>query len=375
MQPEPALQRLIEQVRGACDRKAPLDIRGGGTKAFYGGVPRGEPLQTQALRGISSHEPTELVVSVRAGTPLAELEDALAAHGQCLPFEPPRYAGDTDCPNAPAMPRGGTVGGMVAAGLAGPARSSVGSVRDHVLGATFVNGKGELLTFGGQVIKNVAGYDVSRLLAGSLGVLGVICEVSLKVLPVAAATATLAFEANETQALTLFKRWAGQPLPLTAGAWFEDRLHLRLAGAQAAVHAACAQLGGTRLLPDAAAAWWQDVRDHRHAFFGLDAAALARGECLWRMSLPATAAPLGLAGRCFIEWGGAQRWLRTDAAAVEVREAAARCGGHAVLFRAADKSPGVFAPLKPPMARIHSALKQAFDPAGILNPGRLYSSL
>ncbi len=375
MQPEPALQRLIEQVRSACDRKAPLDIRGGGTKAFYGGEPCGEPLETRALRGISSHEPTELVVSVRAGTPLSELEDALAAQGQCLPFEPPRYAGDTESPNAAAVPRGGTVGGMVAAGLAGPARSSVGSVRDHVLGATLVNGKGELLTFGGQVIKNVAGYDLSRLLAGSLGVLGVICEVSLKVLPLAAATATLVFEANETQALTLFKRCAAQPLPLNAGAWLEGRLHLRLAGAHAAVHAACAQLGGTRLLPDAAAAWWQSVRDHQHAFFKLDAATLARGECLWRVSLPATAAPLALAGGCFIEWGGAQRWLRTDAAALEVREAAARGGGHAVLFRAADKSPGVFAPLTPPLMRIHRALKQAFDPVGVLNPGRLYAGL
>ncbi|HEX7438093.1 MAG TPA: glycolate oxidase subunit GlcE, partial [Caldimonas sp.] len=240
----PALQRLIDQVLGARDRRAALEIRGGGTKAFYGGSPRGEPLDLRPLAGISSHEPSELVVTVRGGTPLAELEAALAEHGQCLPFEPPRFAG------------GGSVGGMVAAGLSGPARASVGGVRDYVLGATILNGRGEVLTFGGQVMKNVAGYDVSRLMAGSLGILGVICEVSLKVLPVAPAATTLVFDCDEAHALKQLAAWAGQPLPLHASAWHEGRMHLRLAGADAAVRAAAAHLGGAALAPEAASAWW-----------------------------------------------------------------------------------------------------------------------
>lgn len=360
---DPALQRLIDQVRAARDRKTALDVRGGGTKAFYGGTPRGEPLDMRPLAGISRHEPTELVVTARAGTPLVELEAALAEHGQCLPFEPPRF-GD-----------GGTVGGMVAAGLAGPARASAGAARDYVLGATLLDGNGELLTFGGQVMKNVAGYDVARLLVGSLGVLGAICEVSLKVLPVAPDRATLAFEWDETQALDRLNRWAGQPLPLNAGAWYEGRLYVRLAGARAAVRAARDRLGGVALEAGEADAWWESVRDHRHAFFTLTAAELAGGECLWRLSVPATTPPLDLPGDRFIEWGGAQRWWRTRAPGEQVRAAAARAGGHATLFRAADKSAGVFAPLAPPLARIHRGLKQAFDPAGVFNPGRLYPDL
>ncbi|MDS4072946.1 MAG: glycolate oxidase subunit GlcE [Defluviicoccus sp.] len=360
---DPTLQRLIDQVRAARDRKSALDVRGGGTKAFYGGTPRGELLDMRPLAGISRHEPTELVVTARAGTPLVELEAALAEHGQCLPFEPPRF-GD-----------GGTVGGMVAAGLAGPARASAGAARDYVLGATLLDGNGELLTFGGQVMKNVAGYDVARLLAGSMGVLGAICEVSLKVLPVAPDRATLAFEWDETQALDRLNRWAGQPLPLNAGAWYEGRLYARLAGARAAVRAARDRLGGVALEAGEADAWWESVRDHRHAFFTLTAAELAGGECLWRLSVPATAAPLDLPGDRFIEWGGAQRWWRTRAPGEQTRAAAARAGGHATLFRAADKSAGVFAPLAPPLARIHRGLKQAFDPAGVFNPGRLYPDL
>jgi FAD/FMN-containing dehydrogenase len=360
---DPALQRLIEQVRSARDGRTMLDIRGGATKAFYGGTPRGEALHVGPLWGISSYEPSELVVTVRAGTPLAELEAALAAQGQCLPFEPPRFA------------PGGTVGGMVSAGLAGPPRASVGAVRDYVLGITLMNGRAEILTFGGQVMKNVAGYDVSRLMAGSLGVLGIICEVSLKVLPLAPATATLRFDRDEDHALKQLTTWAGQPLPLNASTWHRERLHVRLAGARAAVRAACERLGGEQIAPEEAAAWWNSVRDQHCGFFTLSDAELTRGECLWRVSLPATAAPLRLPGEQFIEWGGAQRWWRTTAHALEVRAAAAHAGGHATLVRAADKSPGVFAPLTETLMRIHRNLKQAFDPAGVFNPGRLYADL
>ncbi|HEY2675666.1 MAG TPA: glycolate oxidase subunit GlcE [Steroidobacteraceae bacterium] len=359
----PALQRLIDQVKHAHLRKMPLDISGGGTKRFYGESIEGTPLDVTELSGISSYEPTELVVTARAGTPLSDLEAALAERGQCLPFEPPRFAA------------GGTLGGMVAAGLSGPARASVGSVRDHVLGVTLLNGSGEILTFGGQVAKNVAGYDVSRLIAGSLGILGVICEVSLKVLPTPVDTATLCFELDERQALHQLGAWNSQPLGLSATAWQEGHLYVRLAGARAAVSAACASLGGERVASDRAQAWWTGVRDQRESFFVLSDAAATRGESLWRLSVPATSAPLQLAGRQFIEWGGAQRWWKTATAAAEVRAAGARAGGHATLMRGADRSAGVFTPLNEVLMRIHRGLKQSFDPARIFNPGRLYPGL
>jgi len=358
-----ALARLIDQVLEAASLRAALQIRGGGTKDFYGEPARGVPLEVTGLAGISSYEPTELVVTARAGTPLAELEAALEESGQCLPFEPPRFG------------VGGTVGGMVAAGLSGPARASVGSVRDHVLGLTLLNGRGEVLTFGGQVAKNVAGYDVSRLLAGSLGILGVICEVSLKVLPVSPAAATLRFDCDEAQALERLTQWASQPLPLNASAWCDGQLYVRLAGAGAAVDAACSGLGGSVLAPDAARALWQGLRDQSAAYFAVDAAEPAGGERLWRLSVPARAPQLRLPGRQLIEWHGAERWWRTAAPAAVVRAAAAQAGGHATLMRGAKGSDAVFTPLGEVLMRIHRALKQAFDPAGIFNPGRLYAEL
>jgi glycolate oxidase FAD binding subunit len=360
---DPVLARLIDQVLAARDHSTPLAIRGGGTKDFYGGPPTGQPLEVSGLAGISSYEPTELVVTARAGTLLADLEAALAECGQCLPFEPPRFS------------PGGTVGGMVAAGLAGPARASIGSVRDHVLGVTLLNGRGEVLTFGGQVAKNVAGYDVSRLMAGSLGILGVICEVSLKVLPVTRATKTLCFEWDEERALEQLHLWASQPLAVNASAWHEGRLYVRLAGAAAAVNAAGDKLGGAAVAPEAAGLLWTSLRDQGQEFFALSAADLARGERLWRLSVPATAAPLNLPGRQFIEWNGAQRWWRTAADARELRAAAAKAGGHATLIRGADKSSGVFTPLSDVLMRIHQGLKRAFDPERVFNPGRLYAEL
>jgi glycolate oxidase FAD binding subunit len=376
---DPALQRLIEQVRAAHEARTPLEIRGGGSKAFYGGAPHGEWLDLRPLAGISSHEPSELVVTVRAGTPLAELEAALAEHGQCLPFEPPRFASRSGTGQG-ASESVGTVGGMVAAGLAGPARASVGSVRDYVLGVTMLNGRGESLSFGGQVIKNVAGYDVSRALAGSMGVLGVICEVSLKVLAKPQACRTLLFETSQQDALKRLNVWAGQPLPLNASAWQQGQLHLRLAGAHAAVQAACQKLGGSELAPAVADVWWDSLRDQRQRFFELDDAALASGECLWRLSVPSTTPELRLPasispGEWLVEWGGAQRWWRGHAEPQPMRDLAASVDGHATLYRAANKSVGTFTPLSVPLLRIHRQMKQAFDPAGIFNPGRLYADL
>jgi glycolate oxidase FAD binding subunit len=360
---DPALARLIDQVSSAREQRAPLDICGGGTKRFYGESPAGTPLDMKPLSGITCYEPTELVVTARAGTPLRDLEAALQEHGQCLPFEPPRFA------------PGGTVGGMVAAGLSGPARANVGSVRDHVLGVTLLNGRAELLTFGGQVTKNVAGYDVSRLMVGSLGILGVICDVSLKVLPISVATATLSFEWDEARALETLCRWGAQPLPINATAWHGELLRVRLSGARAAVAAACERLGGERLETSAADGWWLSVRDQSAEFFSMGEENLARGESLWRLSVPAVTAGLKLPGEQFIEWGGAQRWWRTTAPPATVRDAAARAGGHATLMKGADRSFGVFAPISPVLMRAHQGLKQAFDPARIFNPGRLYQGL
>ena len=360
---EPALQQLVDRVQQARATRTTLCIRGGDTKAFYGGHPRGEPLDMRGLVGISSYEPTELVVTARAGTPLAELEAVLAEKGQCLAFEPPRLAD------------GGTVGGMVAAGLSGPSRAAAGAVRDHVLGLTLLNGKAELLSFGGQVMKNVAGYDVSRIIAGSMGVLGAICEVSLKVLPVPAATATLRFEMDQASALQRLNEWAGRPLPLHASAWWQGLLVLRLSGAAAAVGAAAQSLGGELVPPELAAAFWTGLRDQSDEYFVNARAALDAGSTLWRLSLPPTAAPLALQGDGLVEWGGAQRWFSAALPAAAVRDAAAAAGGHATLFMGHDRSAGVFAPLKSPLDRIHRELKRAFDPDGVFNPGRLYPGL
>jgi glycolate oxidase FAD binding subunit len=360
---DPALKLLVDRVQSALAAGAQLDIRGGGTKSFYGETPSGEPLDVRVLEGISSYEPTELVVTARCGTKLGELEAALAEKGQCLPFEPPHHG-----PEA-------TVGGMVAAGLAGPARASVGGVRDYVLGATLLNGKAEVLSFGGQVMKNVAGYDVSRLLAGSLGTLGVILEVSLKVLPVAPATATLRFEMDQATALAQLNAWAGRPLPLNASAWWEGTLLVRLRGALAAVQSAIGDLGGEVVPADHARPFWSGLRDQTDEFFARANDAVAAGATLWRLSLPQTVPPLALPGEQLVEWGGAQRWVCTTLAAGRIRDIAAQAGGHATLWRGNDRSAGVFAPLKSPLDRIHRELKKSFDPAGVFNPGRLYPGL
>ncbi|MDO9403767.1 MAG: glycolate oxidase subunit GlcE [Polaromonas sp.] len=345
--------QLVTRVRDAAADGTPLRIRGGGSKDFYGQSLEGALLDMRVFSGVVSYEPSELVVTVRAGTPLAELEALLHEKGQCLPFEPPHFGG------------GATVGGMVASGLNGPGRSSAGAVRDYVLGVKILNGKGEVLHFGGQVMKNVAGYDVSRLMAGSLGTLAVLLEVSLKVLPVPPAESTLAFEFTEADALAQLNRWGGLPLPVNASSWQDGRLHVRLRGARAAVAAAEQTMGGKRVT-DGAVAYWASLREQALPFFDTMA-----GDALWRLSVADTAPPLGL-GETVIEWGGAQRWVRRAAAdAADIRRVAAAAKGHATLFRSHDKSVPVFTPPAPPLDRIHRELKKQFDPAGIFNPHRL----
>jgi glycolate oxidase FAD binding subunit len=347
------LQQFRERIASATSSGTALRIRGNGTKDWYGQELNGEVLDTTAYSGIVAYDPTELVITARAGTTLREIGAALSEKKQMLAFEPPRFDGMA------------TIGGIVASGLSGPRRQAVGSVRDFVLGSVLMDGKGEVLHFGGQVMKNVAGYDVSRLLTGSLGTLGLLLEVSIKVLPRPFVQHSLQFTMSEEDALHQLNVWGGQPLPISASCWFDGQLYVRLSGAQAAVDAAIAKMGGVEM--SAADKLWDSLREQDHAFFS-DAT-----QGLWRVSVPTVAAPLPLPGVQMIEWGGAQRWLKTGADAATVRAAATAAGGHATLYKGGDKSVGVFQPLAPAVARIHRNLKTAFDPAGIFNPRRMYT--
>ena len=383
-----------DQIRAAAKHGQTLSIQGHGSKAFYGESPHGQTLSVLGWEGVISYEPSELVVTVRSGTSLSALEALLHAQGQCLPFEPPRFGA------GPA-----TVGGMVAAGLAGPARASVGGVRDYVLGAELINGRGEVLRFGGQVMKNVAGYDVSRALAGSLGQLGLITEVSLKVLPLAPAQASFVVRIGQAAALDQLQRWAGQPLPLNASTWVplsidaaaassgpehpsstaeEGYLIVRLRGAMAAVQSAwsvmqaqLAQGGHTAMPLDEAQAqsWWDRCRDQTDDFFtrppGPDMA-------LWRLSLPSTTAVLDLPQPVWVEWHGAQRWCWAPLAqASHLRSLVHQHGGHATRWIAPaaqteeQSQIGVFMPLSPVQHRLQQALLRQFDPHRVFDTGRL----
>ena len=416
-----ALAELREQLVCAYRGGYPILLQGGGTCAFYGnpyrfrgeeiagGTPAGfvpegstdiaQPapvmLDCRRYAGVVSYDPSELVVTARCGTSLAELEVLLAEQGQCLPFDPPHFA------------PGRTVGGMVATGLSGPRRMSAGAVRDFVLGTVLLAADGSVMRFGGEVMKNVAGYDMSRLLCGSLGMLGMIAEVSLKVLPVPRADATLRLEMTEADALAACNRWGG-PLPLAATCWYRGVLHVRLCGARRAVDAACRLLGGEVVDICEADAFWRALRDQHLDFFTGPASATAP---LWRLSVPATTLPLDLPGEHLIEWGGALRWWRPPlehgqpvyrfggrdhawpGAAAALRHLVARQRGTATLFRAGTAAAGVhagtavglslgtcagaerFHPLDPVNLQIHQRLKQAFDPRGLINPGRMYTGL
>jgi glycolate oxidase FAD binding subunit len=354
--PADALRSFSEAIRAAAAGGGRLRIRGGGTKDFYGQSLEGEILDTRGYAGVVAYEPTELVITARCGTPLAEIERVLGEKRQMLAFESPHFGS------------GATLGGAVAAGLSGPRRAAAGAVRDFVLGVRMMDGRGEDLTFGGQVMKNVAGYDVSRAMAGALGTLGVILEVSLKALPLPVAEATLRFEMPADRAIETMNRWAGRPLPVSATAHADGDMSVRLSGAAAAVREACATLGGARIDDATAARFWTGIREQTDSFFAGD-------EPLWRLALPSTTPPLGLEGRELVEWGGSLRWLKSRAEARTIRERCAHAGGHATLFRGGDKSAGVFHPLAPAIARIHRRLKAEFDPRGVLNRGRMYPEL
>lgn len=361
------VERWSDRVKHATAAKIALRLAGGGSKDFYGQELAGERFDTSEYAGIVDYDSTEMVITARCGTPLANIESALRAKGQMLAFEPPAFG--------PAA----TLGGCIACGLSGPRRAYGAALRDAVLGVRVLDGHGNALAFGGRVMKNVAGFDVSRLVAGALGTLGVILEASLNCVPLPKSETTRVFELDPDEAVQRVNEWGGQPLPLSASCYSEGRLYLRLSGAPSAVEAATKRIGGAALANGEA--FWSSVREQTHEFFaGRDVAAP-----LWRISVQSTARYADLGGEQLLEWGGALRWLkspvratdapRAQAEAARVREWAQGNGGHATLFRSADKSIGVFQPLAAPAMALHRRIKAAFDPAGIFNPGRLYPGL
>lgn len=390
---------LCERVREAAANRTPLVIRGGNTKAWYGNRSEGESLDVRGHAGIVDYEPSELVLVARAGTPLADVEAHLAAHDQMLAFEPPHFSSlhtaTTAMADQPetasavaralaATARRTTLGGCVAAGLSGPRRATAGAVRDFVLGARVIDGRGRELSFGGRVMKNVAGYDVSRALAGSLGILGIVTEVSMKVLPRPQQSVTVLLDLEQTAALERLNQWAGLPNPIAGSLWesvagrAKGRLYVRLEGSEAAVQSGIRRIGGLQMDAAEADERWVSIREHTDDFFTSRAADMP----LWRLSLPSTAPALD-AGRLgferqLVEWGGALRWIATRTDGETVRRAAATLGGHATLWRGSDDlkaKHGAFAPLLPPVMAIHRRLKAEFDPQGIFNRGRLYADL
>lgn len=367
-----------DRVRDAASRGACLRVRGGGSKDHLGDTTRGELLDTLACQGIVAYEPSELVIRAHAGTPLAEVEAALAERGQHLAFEPPRFAFGTHAGRQGAG--AATLGGVVASGLSGPGRVSRGAVRDHVLGCTLMNGRAEVMRFGGAVMKNVAGFDLSRLMAGSMGTLGLLLEVTLKVMPQPVVSATMRFEMPQAEALAQVNQWAAQPLPLDASAWWDGLLVLRLRGARAAVASAVQRLyrerRGELLAPPVADAFWLGMRDQSDEFFQRARQAVAQAGCqgvaLWRLSVPPTTAPLEVHGEQLIEWFGGQRWVCTPASAAAVHALAARVGGHAQAVWAAQPMPWVDgAALSPVLLRLQQQVQRAFDPQGVFATGRL----
>lgn len=355
-----SLTHFAEVIQQAGHTGGALRIRGSGSKDWYGQELNGSVLDTRAWHGIVDYEPTELVVTVKTGTRLAELEQTLAEKGQMLAFEPPHFGPDA------------TVGGMLACGLSGPRRVSVGAVRDFVLGTSIMDGRGQVLNFGGNVMKNVAGYDVSRLLCGSLGILGLILEVSLKVLPVPPSELTLEFELSEEDALRKLNTWGGQALPISASAWHAGCLYVRLSGAEEAVSAARAVLGGDTLDAIAAKRIWDELREQALAFFQVSE---QDARPLWRVSVPSAAPVLDLGATPWIEWGGSLRWVRSDMPAEQLRALVHQHGGNASLFRGGASGVPRLDALSPAAMRVHRALKAGFDPHGVFNPGRMYKEL
>lgn len=360
-----------ERIRAAAACGQRLRLVGGGSKDFLGRPPAGEPLVTRAYAGVTDYAPSELVISARCGTPLAEVEALLAEAGQMLPFEPPHFGPDA------------TLGGAVACGLAGPARPSAGGVRDVVLGVRILDGRAQDLRFGGQVMKNVAGFDVSRLMVGSMGTLALILEVSMKVLPRPECESTLVFELDQEAALARCVELGQKAMPISATAWVPDvagtapvgRLYLRLSGRETTVVATARALGGETLAHAAQAGFWQGLREQTLPWFAGDKAGSVSADAqqqsaLYRILVPAATPVLALPGEVLNEWGGCQRWLRADAPVEEVRRAVRTHRGQVSRFRSGERTAAVFEPLPAPLRALHARLRAVFDPSGVFDAER-----
>jgi glycolate oxidase FAD binding subunit len=339
-----------ERIREAAASGARLAIRGGGSKQFYGNAKEAATLEAGDYAGIVDYQPRELTLTARAGTRLDVIESLLANNNQMLPFEPPHFGA------------GATLGGCVATGLSGPRRPYAGAVRDAILGVKLMDGRAQVLRFGGQVIKNVAGYDVSRLQVGAMGTLGLLLEVTVKVLPRPESECTLMLEMPADKAVETMNRWAASPLPLSATVWRAGHLYVRLSGTESAVTAAIANIGGGEPIPDGPG-FWQSVREQTLPDFAQ--------RPLWRLSLPTTAKVMTAPGLPVIEWGGGVRWYASDMAVDNIRALARRAGGHATLFRSHAPVTQAFTPLPAPLAALHQRIRLAFDPHGVFDTGRL----
>lgn len=370
-------QLLQDTVAQAFANKRALCIVGSNSKHFYGNPCQGEPVSTLGHTGVVAYEPSELVITVRCGTRIRDIEALLAQHQQMLPFEPPHFGPDA------------TIGGAIACGFSGPRRPFAGAARDAMLGCKIINGKGEVLSFGGQVMKNVAGYDVSRLMVGAMGTLGVLLEVSLKVLPRPPVEISLAHTLSVQEALDVMCARAAKPLPLSAAHYDGESVILRLSGTEVAVNAARKRIFGDVL--ESGTDYWHSINEQTHYFFE----ASVQGQApLWRLSLAPGSLPLALDGQWLFDWVGGLRWLVSDMPADQIRAAVEAEGGHATLFRGrdlfcassddsdADNSSDkgvnkydVFHPLPPHLLTLHKNLKRAFDPGAILNPGRFHANI
>lgn len=341
---------IQQQVEQALSTGTPLSIVGGETKSFLGSPCVGERLEMKSCHGVIDYEPSELVITVEGGTRLEEVEEILDSESQMLPFEPPRFGPES------------TIGGVVACGLSGPRRPFTGAIRDYVLGVGLVNGRGEALRFGGRVIKNVAGYDLSRLMVGAMGTLGVLTEVSLKVVPKPEVECSLQFELGQDRAIKRVNQWLGSPYPISAGVWEEGVLTLRLSGSSQGVAAALGTLGGEVVVDGEP--YWSSLRDFTHPFF-------SGSGPLWRFSLPPATPPLGsIKGPILVDWGGAQRWVRGRHSSAEMIRVAEEARGWATLVRGGEGGPEGSV-LPEGMITLHRRVKAAFDPQDLLNRGRL----
>jgi glycolate oxidase FAD binding subunit len=347
--------KLQQQLLQAVEQKTPVAISAGHSKDFYGRTIEGDDFSVAGHSGIVDYDFRELVITARAGTRLLDIQQVLDDNNQMLPFEPPVFNEYS------------TLGGTVACGFSGPRRAYAGSARDFVLGSRILNGKAELLSFGGQVMKNVAGYDLSRVMAGSLGTLGVLLQLSLKVLPKPESEVTLMQQLSVDEAIQYCSKLALKNIPLSASVIFDGKLYLRFSGIEKAVQHVVKQVGGEVL--DNAAIFWQQINNQQHSFFSAT-------ETLWRLSVPQATPELGLKGNTLYEWGGAQRWFiaNDEISPEQVFEEASLAGGHACQFKNGERQGEVFQPLPAALLKMHHQLKNSLDPSGILNSGRMYKA-